>query len=179
MCRHKHESLSYDSSLNPPVEGGDCQKCLEAGGNTLPTPHQAAIFLLEPGKRPLGLESGHHFFDRLAPVVYFYPAGNCVASTSGTTPPLPKLCPIAVLRYTIQQVLAVAMSAPPCAPAGHASHARSQQLSHQRQTLRTRSQRLLDKVQVVYAKSAQLRTEAALLRVYYRSRACNARQISL
>ena len=62
MCRHKHESLSYDSSLNPPVDGGDCQKCLEAGGNTLPTPHQAAIFLLEPGKRPLGLESGHHFF---------------------------------------------------------------------------------------------------------------------
>jgi len=110
-----------------------------------------------------------------------WPRDSAVAcpTTLDPTPPLPKLCPIAVLRYTIQQVLAVAMSAPPCAPAGHASHARSQQLSHQRQTLRTRSQRLLDKVQVLYAKSAQLRTEAALLRVYYRSRACNARQISL
>src|SRR6266404_3523418 len=110
-----------------------------------------------------------------------WPRDSAVAcpTTLDPTSPLPKPCPIAVLRYTIQQVLAVAMSVPPGAPAEHASHARSQQLSHQNQTLRTRSQRLLDKVQVLYAKSAQLRTEAALLRVYYRSRACNARQISL
>src|SRR6266436_4713695 len=101
MCRHKHESLSYDSSLNPHVDGGDCHKRLEAGGNTLPTHHQAAIFLLEPGKRPLGLESGHHFFDRLAPVVYFYPAGNCVASTSGTIPSLHHLCEGALPWYPI------------------------------------------------------------------------------
>ena len=84
-------------------------------------------------------------------------------------PWLPKPCPIAVLRRTIQQVLTVAVAAP-CVQAGWASRARSQQLSRQSQALRTRSQRLLGTVQALYAKSARWRTEAALLRVSYRSR---------
>ena len=92
---------------------------------------------------------------------------------------LPKPCPIAVLRRAIQQVLAVAVAAPPCAPATPASHARSQQLSCQSQTLRTRSQRLLERVQTLYAQSARLRTEAALLRASYRARPCHARQRAL
>jgi DNA-binding NarL/FixJ family response regulator len=94
-------------------------------------------------------------------------------------PWLPKPCPIAVLRSTIRQVLAVAVAAPPCTQAGRTSHARSQQLAHQSQTLRTRSQGLLDKVQALYAKSTRLRTGAAVLRASYRARACHARQRSL
>ena len=64
-------------------------------------------------------------------------------------PWLRKPCPIAVLRRTIQQVLAVAVSSPPCAQAGRASHARSQQLSDKSQALRTRSQCLLSRVQAL------------------------------
>ena len=59
--RHKHESLLRFISEST-CGWWRLSEMLEAGGNTLPTPHQAAIFLLEPGKRPLGLESGHHFF---------------------------------------------------------------------------------------------------------------------
>src|SRR5262249_13615189 len=93
-------------------------------------------------------------------------------------PWLRKPCPIALLRRTIQQVLASAVSLPPCATAGRASHVRSQQLSHKSQALRTRSQRLLGKVQGLRATSAQLRTVAALLRTSYRSRAGHARPMA-
>src|SRR5713226_1786366 len=54
--------------MNPDVNSGDGQKRLKACGNPLPTHHQAAVFLLEPGKRPLGLESRHHFLDRSASI---------------------------------------------------------------------------------------------------------------
>jgi CheY-like chemotaxis protein len=83
-------------------------------------------------------------------------------------PWLRKPCPIAVLRRTIQQVLAE-----------RTSHARSLQLSRQSQTLRTRSQRLLGTVQTLAAQSAQWRTAAARLRASYRSQAGHARQIAL
>jgi len=93
-------------------------------------------------------------------------------------PWLRKPCPIAMLRRTIHQVLAVAVAAP-CATAGRTAHARSQQLARQSQSLRTRSQRLVGTMQDLRATSAQLRTAAALLRASYRSRACHARQLAL
>lgn len=64
-------------------------------------------------------------------------------------PWLRKPCPITVLRRTIHQVLATAVSSP-YAQAGRAALAWSQQLAHKSQALRTRSQRLLDKVQALY-----------------------------
>lgn len=49
--------------MDPDVNRGNCQKCVKAGGHTLPPHHQAPILLLEPGKRPLRLEPRDHFFD--------------------------------------------------------------------------------------------------------------------
>src|SRR2546428_8780918 len=54
--------------MYPDVDGSNCQKRVEARGNTLPTDHQAAVFLLEPGKCALGLEPRDHVFDRSPPV---------------------------------------------------------------------------------------------------------------
>ena len=54
--------------MNPNMARGDRQKRVEACRNALPSDHQAAILLLEPGKRPLSLESWHHFFDRSATI---------------------------------------------------------------------------------------------------------------
>ena len=121
-----------------------------------------------------------HQYPALCQRVIFL-TGNGDAADSATflaqcgQPWLPKPCPIAVLRRTIQQVLAAAVAAPSCAQARRAAHARSQQLSHTSQTLRRRSQCLLGKVQALRATSAHLRTNAALLRSSYRSRACPAR----
>ena len=55
------------------MDGGDCQKRVKAGRNTLPADHQATIFLLEPGKGALGLKPWHHFFDRSATVLLGLP----------------------------------------------------------------------------------------------------------
>src|SRR4029453_1825199 len=76
--------------MYPDVDRGDGQKRVEAGGNTLPTHNQTTIFLLKPSKRPLRLESGHHFFDRSAPVFLRFPdaLGNLRPNT-----PLPELLP--------------------------------------------------------------------------------------
>jgi hypothetical protein len=52
--------------MHPDVDGSDGQQRFETYGHALPTDHQAAVFLLEPGKRPLSLESSHYFFDRSA-----------------------------------------------------------------------------------------------------------------
>src|SRR6266850_972287 len=49
--------------MYPDVDGSNCQKRVEARGHTLPTDHQAAILLLEPGKCALGLEPRDHVFD--------------------------------------------------------------------------------------------------------------------
>src|SRR6266850_4643974 len=49
--------------MYPDVDGSNCQKRVEARGHTLPTDHQAAVFLLEPGKCALGLEPLDHVFD--------------------------------------------------------------------------------------------------------------------
>jgi hypothetical protein len=42
------------------------KKRLKTCRNALPPDYQAAIFLLEPGKRALSLKAWHHFFDRSA-----------------------------------------------------------------------------------------------------------------
>ena len=70
--------------MYPYVDGGDRQKRFEACGNAFPTDHQAAVFLLEPGKRALGLEPGDHLFNRSAPVFLGLPnpLGNLGADTT-------------------------------------------------------------------------------------------------
>src|SRR5262245_44119450 len=59
--------------MHPDVDSSDGQKRVEACGNALPSHHQATIFLLEPGKRPLSLEPWNRFFDRSAPVFLGFP----------------------------------------------------------------------------------------------------------
>src|ERR671928_1045353 len=49
------------------------QKRLKACRKALPTDYQAAILLLEPGKRALRLKARHHLFDRSAPVLLGLP----------------------------------------------------------------------------------------------------------
>jgi len=77
-------------------------------------------------------------------------------------PWLRKPCPIAVLRRTIQQVLAATRAAQDRTQARRASFARSQHLSCTSQTLRTWSQHLLATVQALRATSAQLRADVAV-----------------
>jgi hypothetical protein len=45
------------------VDHGNGQKRVEAHRDTFPPDDQPAVFLLEPGKRPLGLEAWHLLFD--------------------------------------------------------------------------------------------------------------------
>ena len=54
--------------MRPDMDGSDCQKRLKAGRQTLPPDDQAAVFLLEPGKGPLGLKAWDHVLDRPAPI---------------------------------------------------------------------------------------------------------------
>jgi len=54
--------------MHPDVDSRDGQKRVEACGNALPPHHQTPVFLLEPGKCPLGLEPWNRFFDRPATV---------------------------------------------------------------------------------------------------------------
>src|SRR5712692_6357001 len=75
--------------MNPHVDGSDGQKRFEARGNTLPTDHQAAVFLLEPGKCALGLEPRDHFFNRSAPVFLGLPDSFRDVCPD---PTLPQLC---------------------------------------------------------------------------------------
>ena len=46
-------NLSHYQSMDPDVDRSKRKKCLKACGNALPTDHQAAILLLEPGKGAL------------------------------------------------------------------------------------------------------------------------------
>ena len=50
------------------MNGRHCQKRVETCGHMLPPDDQTAILFLEPGEGALGLEAGHHFCDRTAPV---------------------------------------------------------------------------------------------------------------
>src|SRR5262249_43853033 len=57
-------NLSHYQSMDPNVNRGESQECLETCGDALPSDNQAPVFLLKPGKGALGLESRHHLFDR-------------------------------------------------------------------------------------------------------------------
>src|SRR5215217_5839264 len=52
--------------MDPNVNRGESQECLEARGKPLPAHHQTTILLLEPSKGALGLESRHHLLYRSA-----------------------------------------------------------------------------------------------------------------
>src|SRR5215216_2364278 len=52
--------------MDPNVNRGESQECLEAHGKPLPAHHQTTILLLEPSKGALGLESRHHLLYRSA-----------------------------------------------------------------------------------------------------------------
>ena len=45
------------------MNDSDGEERVEAGGDSFPAHDQAAVLPLEPGKRPLGLEPRHDFFD--------------------------------------------------------------------------------------------------------------------
>src|SRR5215471_21024412 len=76
--------------MDPNVNRGESQKRLKACRNALPTDDQAAIFLLEPGKRALRLKAWHHLFDRSAPGFLRLPDP---LGYLGADPPLPELLP--------------------------------------------------------------------------------------
>src|SRR5215217_4764276 len=61
--RKEFRNLSHYKPTDPDMNRGDRQKCLKACGNAFPPHDQTTILLLEPGKRPLGLEPRHHLFD--------------------------------------------------------------------------------------------------------------------
>jgi len=61
-------NLSHYQSMNPDVNRSDGQQRVEARGKALPPDHQTTIFLLKPGKCPLGLKPRDHVLDRPAPV---------------------------------------------------------------------------------------------------------------
>src|ERR1700746_1375140 len=54
--------------MDPNVNRGESQECLETCGDALPADDQATVFLLKPGKGPLGLEPRDDLLDRPAPV---------------------------------------------------------------------------------------------------------------
>jgi hypothetical protein len=76
--------------MNPDMDRSKRKKRLKTCGNALPTDHQAAILLLEPGKCTLRLESWDHFFDRSAPVFLRLP--DALRDLHPDTP-LPELLP--------------------------------------------------------------------------------------
>ena len=49
--------------MDPNVNRGESQECLETCGDALPADDQATGLLLQPGKGPLGLEPWHHLCD--------------------------------------------------------------------------------------------------------------------
>jgi hypothetical protein len=59
--------------VDPNVNRGKSQECLEAGGDALPADDQATVLLLPPGKGPLRLEPWDHLFDRAATMLLGLP----------------------------------------------------------------------------------------------------------
>jgi hypothetical protein len=53
--------------MDPHVNHGHGQQCVEAGGNPFPADDQSTVLALEPGKRPLSLEARDIRFDRPPP----------------------------------------------------------------------------------------------------------------
>jgi hypothetical protein len=73
------------------MDRGDCQKRVKASRHALPADPQAAGLLLEPGQGARGLQPGHAFFDRSAPVLLRLPD------------PLRDLCPDTALPQGLPQ----------------------------------------------------------------------------
>ena len=74
--------------MDPNVNRGESQECLETCGDALPADDQASVFLLKPGQGPLGLEPWHHLCDGPAPIFLGLPDA---LRELGPDPPLPEL----------------------------------------------------------------------------------------
>jgi hypothetical protein len=59
--------------MDPQVNHGDGEKCVEADRETFPADDQAAVLPLEPCKRPLGLEARDGLFDGAPPRLSGFP----------------------------------------------------------------------------------------------------------
>ena len=76
--------------MNPDVNGSESQQRVEARGQALPPDHQTTIFLLKPGKGPLGLKPRDHVLDRPPPVFLGLPDP---LRELRPDPPFPELLP--------------------------------------------------------------------------------------
>jgi hypothetical protein len=78
--------------MAPEMSHGDGEECVEAYGATFPADHQAAVWALEPGKRPLGLMARDVLFKEGPPRLAGrpYPWGN-LRSDPPLTEPLAKV----------------------------------------------------------------------------------------
>src|ERR687886_2813371 len=74
--------------MDPNVNRGESQECLETCGDALPADDQATVFLLKPGKGPLGLEPWNHLCDGPTPIFLGLPDA---LRALGPDPPLPEL----------------------------------------------------------------------------------------
>jgi hypothetical protein len=73
------------------MDASDGKKRFETCSHALPPDHQAAILLLEPGKRTLGWEAGHRFFEGSAASVLDRPDALGDLRPQATLPePLPQ-----------------------------------------------------------------------------------------
>src|ERR671937_504783 len=74
--------------MDPNVNRGESQECLETCGDALPADDQATVCLLKPGTGPLGLEPWHHLCD--GPTTMFLGLPDALRDL-GPDPPLPEL----------------------------------------------------------------------------------------
>src|SRR4029453_4692958 len=74
--------------MDPNMNRGERQECLETCGDALPADDQAPVFLLKPGKGPLGLEPWPHLCD--GPTTIFLGLPDALRAL-GPEPPLPEL----------------------------------------------------------------------------------------
>lgn len=109
-------NLSHYQPLDPDVNCSKSKKRLKACGKALPTDHQTAILLLEPGKCALSLESWHHFFDRSATIFLGLPDALRELCPD---PPFPELLPerFGIIAFIRRNDLEAFAGAPPFAGA--------------------------------------------------------------
>ena len=84
--------------MDPDVNRRQSKKRLTACGKALPTDHQAAILLLEPGKGALRLKAWDSLFDRSPPVLFVFQTrfGICAR-----IPPFRSCCRSAFASYPL------------------------------------------------------------------------------
>ena len=65
--------------MGPDVDRSNRQECLETRCDAFPADDKATVFLLKPGKGPIGLEPGYHFFDGSTTVFFVFQTrfGSC------------------------------------------------------------------------------------------------------